>query len=99
MASTAHGTLSPNQVAEVDVRPGRDGIVVLNRSGEGAIWIRIDGEDPVVGAPDTYVCIGSRQFPISRSDLINSNGDLSVRLISTAATAYSVEAVGLTLKR
>lgn len=91
MASTAHGTLEAGTVTTVKIRPGEEGIVVLNRDLTGTIWVRIDGQDPGVGAADSYVVIGAREFPMSRTAV--RKGEVTVTLLSDAARSYSVEAV------
>lgn len=91
MASTTHGTLSPNTVASVSVTPGYEGIVVVNRSLEGEIWVRIDGQDPSPSAPDSYVVLGAREFPMSLTQV--RKGSVNVRLVSDAARQFSVEAI------
>lgn len=91
MAKTAHGTLTANQVTTVNITPGEEGIVVLNRDLDGALWVRIDGVDPNPGGADTYVVLGGREFPMSRYDV--RKGNVIVKLISDAARSFSVEAV------
>jgi hypothetical protein len=91
MASTAHGTLTGNEVTTVTIRPGDEGIVVVNRDLEGEMWVRVDGENPGIGAPDSYVVIGARQFPLPRR--IIAKQAITVKLIADAGRAFSVEAV------
>lgn len=92
MASTAHGALTANQVTTLTIDAGIGGIVVVNRSLEGAIWVRIDGTNPQMGAPDSYVVLGAREFPLSRRVL--QAGPVTVKLLTDAARAYTVEAIG-----
>ncbi len=88
MASSAHGTLTANQVTTITVTPGPDGIEVINRSMSGAIWVRLDGRDPVPEAPGTFVVLGSRSFsPLKYGAVLN------VRLFASEAKAYSIEAI------
>lgn len=89
MPSTAHGTLTPNEVTTLNLTAGRTGIVVVNRNQEGVIWVRIDGTDPVAEAPDSYAVFGAREFYIGRK---GQYGDVEVRLLSDADRAYTVEA-------
>jgi hypothetical protein len=91
MAKTTHGTLSANSVASVSITPGYEGIVVVNRTLSGEIWVRIDGVDPGVGADGSYVVIGAREFPMSLSDV--RKGTINVRLVSDAVRQFSVEAI------
>lgn len=92
MAKTAHGGLDANTVLAVEVEPGWDGLVVVNRSLEGVIWCRIDGEDPVPTGPGTYAVFGSRYFQLTRTQL--QSGPVTVKMISDAPRAFTVEAVG-----
>lgn len=87
MAVAAHGTLSANQVTTVTVTPGPHGITVTNRSMAGEIWVRVDGHDPAVAGPDTFVVLGTRTFPQRQR-----GAPLTVKLLATEARAYSVEA-------
>jgi len=91
VASTVHGTLTANAVATVTVDPGMGGIVVVNRDQTGAIWVRTDGIAPTVGGAGSYVVLGAREFPMSRAEV--RKGAVTVKLISEAGRAYSVEAV------
>lgn len=91
MASTAHGVLSPNQIQTVYVDPGINGVVIVNRNLEGAIWVTIDGSDPRPAMPGTYVVLGARDFNVTRAQV--RSGNLAVKLISDAARAYTVEAI------
>lgn len=91
MASTEHGTLTANEVTTKIIRPGDEGIVVVNRDLEGELWVRIDGQDPGIGAPDSYVVIGAREFPLPRR--IISKQEITVKLIADAGRSFSVEAI------
>jgi hypothetical protein len=91
MPSTAHGTLAPGVVTTVVLRPGEEGIVVVNRDLAGEIWVRIDGQDPGVAAADSYVVLGAREFPLPRR--VIQKQSVTVKLVSDAARAYSVEAM------
>jgi hypothetical protein len=92
VASTAHGTLTANVVASVPVAPGSAGIVVVNRDQTGSIWVRIDGTDPSIGGAGSYVVLGAREFPMTRKQV--QAGTVTVKMISSAARAYTVEAIG-----
>lgn len=91
MASTAHGTLSAGQVTTVSIRPGEEGIVVVNRDLDGTIWVRIDGGTPAIEAADSYVIFGAREFPLSRRQIAKQ--EITVKLISDGARKFSVEAI------
>lgn len=91
MPKTAHGTLTANAVTTVQIVPGEEGIVVLNRDLEGSLWVRIDGQDPNIGAPDSYVVIGAREFPMSRRDI--NKQSVTVKIVADESRAYSVEAI------
>jgi hypothetical protein len=86
MADTQHGTLTADEVTTVTLIASTNGLEVINRDLSGAIWVRIDGEDPQIAGEDSYVVLGARQFPIKRK------GTITVKLISDADRAYSVEA-------
>lgn len=94
MASTAHGTLTAGAVRTVDIEPGEEGFVVVNRDRQGELWVRLDGQDPAIGGDGSYVVLGSRQFPMGRRERSRlTGGTLEVRLIADAARNYTVEAV------
>jgi hypothetical protein len=91
MAKSTHGTLSANTVASVSITPGSEGIVVVNRTLSGEIWVRIDGVDPQIAGDGSYVVIGAREFPMSLTDV--RKGTVNVRLISDAVRQFSAEAI------
>lgn len=91
MAKSAHGTTTANTVTTVTIVPGEEGIVVVNRDLTGALWVRIDGTDPAIGAPDSYVVLGAREFPLSR--YVIAKQSITVKLISDTARSYTVEAI------
>lgn len=91
MPKTAHGTLTANTVTTVQIVPGEEGIVVLNRDLEGSVWVRIDGQDPVIGAADSYVVLGAREFPMSRKEI--NKQIVTVKLIADDGRTFSVEAI------
>lgn len=86
MAATAHGYLTADEVTTVTVDARSAGIEVINRSPPGAIWVRFDGQDPEIAGPGSYVVLGARLFEPGR------RGAVTVKLISDADRAYSVEA-------
>ncbi len=86
MANIKSGTLTPSTVATVTVSADGLGIQVVNRSQNGTIWVRLDGVDPVAAADDVFAVIGVRHFA-------TRTGSVQVRLISTAALAYTVEGI------
>lgn len=89
MATTAHGTLTAGEITTLDVEAGRHGIVVVNPSQDGTLWLTINGDDPEPFGENTYACYGVREFPLSYADW----GDtFTVKLTADAALAYSVEA-------
>lgn len=90
MALTAHGTLAPDVVTTVTVDSGRGGIVVVNRQQSGAIWVRIDGVDPAVNGANSYIVLGAREFVAGQRN--RQVVPIEVRMLSTAAVDYSVEA-------
>lgn len=84
MANAKSGTLTPSTVATVTVSADGLGIQVVNRTGTGTMWVRLDGTDPVAAADDCYVVLGVRHFP-------TRTGAVQVRLLSTDALDYTVE--------
>ncbi len=86
MASSAHGTLVADEVTTVTIETDHRGFAVVNRSLEGEIWVRFDGEDPEEEGDDSYVCLGVRHFPGVKG------AALEISLLSTAALKFSVEA-------
>lgn len=90
MANAKSGTLTPNVVTAVAITNGwPDGVEVINRTGTGQIWVRLDGVNPTVAGDDCYVVLGARRF--DPPDGANRPWPLSVRLISTEALDYTVE--------
>lgn len=87
---SSHGTLTANQVSTVVIRPGPDGLDVVNRSQTGTIWVRIDGTDPVIEAAGSFACLGVRTFAMR----VRHQDDVTVTMISDAALKFSVEAIG-----
>jgi hypothetical protein len=89
MATTSHGALTANTVKQIELESGRGGIVVVNRTQEGIIWVRIDGQDPVPEGAGTYAVFGAREFPLTRNQ---QNYPIDVRMITDEDRAYTVEA-------
>ncbi len=87
MAATAHGTLTANQVTTVTIDPGWQGIVVVNRDQTGVIWVRLDGQDPVAEAADTFAVFGARSFPLR-----TRGKPVTVKMRAASGLKYSVEA-------
>ncbi len=86
MASTAHGTLTANVVTSVSITSGNRGIVVVNRATDGgALWVRLDGQNPAIAGADSFVVLGAREFMLRR------NTAHTVKIISDGARPYSVE--------
>lgn len=88
MAKTAHGALTADQITTIEVEAGPTGVVVVNRALEGVIWVRIDGEDPVVEGADTYAVFGAREFAVGRRRSLSA---ITVKLLSDADRGYTVE--------
>jgi hypothetical protein len=81
------GTLVANTVTPVAVLNCFPGINVVNRSGSGTIWVRLDGVDPTVAGDNCFPVLGVRYFSVPAA-----NADkITVKLISTAALDYTVE--------
>jgi hypothetical protein len=90
MARVISGTLTANTVAPLTITDHNNWVEVVNRSQTGEIWVRTDGTDPTVAGNDCYVVLGARRLHITKADTQSAD----VRLISNAALAYTVEAVG-----
>lgn len=94
MATTfaAHGTLVANVVTTVTLTRDFQRVAVLNRNGLAEISFTVDGATPTMLGDDTYV------LPAAMAALEvaapSSDATTVVKLISTAATTYSVEGVG-----
>lgn len=84
------GTLAANVVTSVIVAGWPYGINVVNRSGTGTIWVRMDGVDPTVAGQDCFPVLGARNFP-------SPGANVNVRLISSGALDYTVEGQALVL--
>lgn len=90
MARAVSGTLTPDEVEPVtvtDTRPA--GIEIVNRSGSGTIWYRLDGVDPTVGGAGCHPVLGSRRIDNPWS---TGGKSVTVKLISDEALDYTVEA-------
>lgn len=91
MASTVHGALAANTVTTVTLRPGNQGLIVINRDMAGEIYVRVDGQDPQILGADSYVVLGARYFPLPRT--VIQQQLITIKLIASVARNYSVEAV------
>jgi hypothetical protein len=89
MAATDHGTLTADEIKTVTVTAGREGVVIVNRTQTGVIWVRIDGEDPAEEAADSYAVFGVREFPLSRT---KAGLPMTIKMLSNADKTYTVEA-------
>lgn len=85
--SAQHGTLVASTVAPVTVTDGYPGVVVLNRSATGTIWVRLDGTDPTVAGANCYPVMGVRYFRVPGPHAVT----VTVKLIASAALDYTVE--------
>ncbi len=89
MADSVHGTLTPNQVEQVQVAADRvQGINILNRSLTGTIWVRFDGQDPEPLVEGSFAVLGARNYPYP---MAAAGRPCQVRMVSTDALEYSVE--------
>ncbi len=87
MAKTVHGTLEPGVIRTIELSKGFTGVEIINRSYDGSfLWLRLDGEDPVIAGDDTYVVIGARSF-----DRLNRFNPVMIKLLSDKAVRYSIE--------
>lgn len=82
------GTLTSNVVTSVEITDAWPaGIEVINRSGTGEIWVRLDGVNPTVAGDDCYVVLGARRFEPQTV----GRESVTVKLISSGALKYTVE--------
>lgn len=89
MSHAISGTLTPDEVATVTITDCEsDGIEIINRSQNGTIWYRIDGENPVIEGEGSHPVLGSRR--IDNPWALNAH-TVEIRLISDSALAYTVE--------
>lgn len=93
MAKAKSGTLDPGIVTEVTVTVdpfgGNRGVGITNRTGTGEIWVRIDGEDPIVEGDDCYIVIAVREL-----ETPTGASSITVKLLSNDAISYTVEGSG-----
>lgn len=80
------GTLTAGQAATVTITDAYPSVLVINRSGTGAIWVTLDGSTPTVAGANCYPVLGSRSFGIDPG-----SRPTVVKLISSAALDYTVE--------
>jgi hypothetical protein len=78
------GTLVGGAVTAVTVRGWFLGVWVINRTGTGEIWVRLDGTDPTIAGNDCFLVLGARNFPTKERDIV-------VKLISSGTPDYTVE--------
>jgi len=91
-AEALSGTLTAN-VATTGLQltatyPG--GINIINRSGTGTIWYRLDGTAPTVAGNDCHPVLGAVHID-NPFDTGTALGAVTVKLISDAALAYTIE--------
>lgn len=86
-----HDTLTAATVKTVTLaQKNADHVVVHFISGTGPIYFTVDGATPTVAGDDTYVVHSN--LPV-RSVQIPTTDSVDVKLISTTADGYSVEAI------
>ena len=87
---TKHATLIGTIVDTVNLSGSFAFVRVVNRSALGSIFVRVDGTDPVVSADETFSIDNNSEKEIP----IPNVAAVQVRLICSAAAAYSVEGIG-----
>lgn len=98
--SAVHETLTANEVDSVTLSKagtgflGKPQITVVNRTGSAEIYFTVSTSstqpaEPAVGGKNTFVLPGS----IGSVSVPAADGNVVVKLISTGAEAYSVEAL------
>jgi len=93
MAVSKSGTLVANEVEEITVDVDRFGdnnqIGILNRSQEGVIWVRTDGEDPEVEGDNSFPVMQYRIFSAK-----NGYSSFTVKMVADVDVDYTVEGTG-----
>ena len=87
ISKSGHGVLVIGVVATVVLADYAAFVRVINRGGASAIWVRMDGVDPVVGGSESYAVLPNEERRFAVPDPRVSE----VRLISDSAAPYSVE--------
>ncbi len=84
------GELTANEVEIVTVNVANFGsqniVGVVNRTQDGVIWVRIDGENPEIEGFDSYPVLSYRMFKCPKGD-----HEATVRMISDQALDFTVE--------
>lgn len=80
------GTLAVNTVTPVTITDAYPGVLIVNRTGSGAIWVRLDGVDPTVAGVNCFPVQTARSFGIDPGQR-----PTVVKLIANAALDYTVE--------
>lgn len=88
-ARTQHQTLATNTADTVTLDSDYDNVEVLNRATSGDIYFRVDGTAPTVGGAGSFIVTPGQALQVS----VGSAGNTVVKLISSAATAYSVSGI------
>lgn len=90
MPAIRNGTLTATVVESIDMGVDVGEVDVLNVDGADAIYVRVDGTDPAVGADDSYAIPAVAGAAITIP--VRTDGNTEVRLISAGTPAYSVTA-------
>lgn len=92
-ASSQHQTLTAATVDTVTLNADYDNVEVLNRASSGDIYFTVGGSTapttPVVGAAGTYIVQPGQTLQVP----VKASGNTVVKLISSAAAAYTVTGV------
>ncbi len=89
MTDSVHGTTVPGQVTVVEISADRvQGVNIVNRSLTGELWVRFDGEDPVVEGEGSFAVLGARNYPYPKT---TAGEGVEIKLISDDAVKFSVE--------
>lgn len=90
MALIIHGTLTQDDVEDVNLERDAVRVEVLNRDGAAEIFFTVDGPTPTVEGENCHVlpaAIGALEVDSKSSD------DTHVRLISSGTPSFSVRRV------
>lgn len=83
-----NGTLNANELITVHIARHGGKLTVINRSSVGAIWVRNDGDDPVVEGENCFPVLpmGQRDFDVASP----AAEPAQIKLIADGALDYSV---------
>ena len=89
------GTLTVNTVEDVDFPDYYPTVTIVHLGSSGVIWVRTDGEDPVLEGDDTYPVLPGERVPYMNLNLYSDpnlriSAGTRVLMISDTAIPYTV---------